>query len=94
MLHSTRLVYEKHHDGGSLRGPEIITDTTMPPFGVAETLVPAGVPAHETFAFWLSTHRDDTWPTGQRFWRTAVLRECLPSDATELAFEAIAPLVG
>ncbi len=66
---------------------QIETDTPMPPFGVAEALTPASGPY--MFRFWLQTH---TEPLGAKFWRTAVLRECLPNPADELLFVALAPV--
>lgn len=66
-------------------GPEIITDTAMPPFGVAQLLVGDTVPSTDLFRFWLLSHAA---AEGRRFWRTAVLRECLPSAATVMEFTA------
>jgi len=69
---------------GTLR---IETNTLMPPFGVAEALAP--VSGTELFLFWLQTHTD---PLGAKFWRTAVMRECLPNP-DELTFVALSPVV-
>lgn len=63
---------------------EIETDTPMPPFGVAAALAVKDEP--DLFLFWLYTH---TEPLGATFWRTAVLRECLPNP-DELSFVALA----
>ena len=63
----------------------IETDTSMPPFGVAEALTPASGPY--LFRFWLQTH---TEPLGPKFWRTAVARECTPDPDSELTFVALA----
>jgi hypothetical protein len=72
-------------------GPEIITDSCMPPFGVAEVLLGT---QPDLFQFWLLTHRQDiALVTGPMFWRTAVLRECLPREidvAAGLQFTALA----
>ena len=67
-------------------GPEIITDTPMPPFGVAELLVDKAEHGPDLFRFWLLSHTDVNMIAGPRFWRTAVLRECLPSADTALEF--------
>lgn len=64
----------------------VCTDSKMPPFGVAEAIVPQA----DAFAFWLLTHRD---PLGALFWQTAVLRECLPSPERDLEFHADGPLM-
>jgi hypothetical protein len=66
----------------------IETNTLMPPFGVATALAP--VDGTELFLFWLQTHTD---PLGAKFWRTAVLRECLPDPDGELMFVAMSPIV-
>lgn len=67
---------------------KIETDTLMPPFGVAQALLP-DMDRTELFLFWLQTH-----DTVQRvvFWRTAVLRECLPDPDDELSFIALSPV--
>ena len=70
---------------GTLR---IETDAPMPPFGVAEVLAPVTGP--DLFLFWMQTH---TEPLGPKFWRTAVLRECLPDPDGELMFVALSPVV-
>jgi hypothetical protein len=57
----------------------------MPPFGVASALAPIDGP--DLFLFWLQTHTD---VLGARFWRTAVMRECLPDPDGELTFVALA----
>jgi len=74
------------------------TDTKMPPFGVAESLVDmsritdlpptlaASFTPSDLFRFWLLSH-DAT--LGALFWRTAVLRECLPSPDSTLDFVAL-----
>jgi len=67
----------------------IETNTLMPPFGVAEVLAP-GVSGTDQFLFWMQTHTD---PLGPKFWRTAVLRECLPGPDDELTFVALSPVV-
>lgn len=66
----------------------IETNTQMPPFGVAEALAP--VRGTELFLFWLQTHTD---PLGAKFWRTAVMRECLPDPDGELMFVALSPVI-
>jgi len=71
-------------------GPEILTDTPMPPFGVAEALVDKVEHGPDLFRFWLLGHADVNCVAGPRFWRTGVLRECLPSPDTALDFEALA----
>lgn len=63
---------------------QIETDTLMPPFGVAAALSVKDEP--DLFQFWLYTH---TEPLGALFWRTAVMRECLPNP-DELSFVALA----
>jgi len=71
-------------------GPEIVTDSQMPPFGVAEALLG---PTADLFQFWLLTHHDNALVVGPQFWRTAVLRECLPRAidiAAGLQFTALA----
>ncbi len=74
---------------GTLR---IVTDTPMPPLGVAVLLAP-DVPGPDIYAFWLNSHRDVNMYEGKRFWRTAVMRECLPSTDDVLDFIALgAPL--
>lgn len=70
---------------------QVETDTLMPPFGVAEVLVDATwLAASDPFRFWLQTHTD---PVGPKFWRTAVLRECLPDPDGELMFVALSPVI-
>jgi hypothetical protein len=69
-------------------GPEIITDTPMPPFGVAELLVDYGL-GPDLFQFWLLSHTDTNVFAGRRFWRTGVLRECLPGVDSALEFAAL-----
>jgi len=70
-------------------GPEIITDTPMPPFGVAEALVDKTEHGPDLFRFWLLSHTDANRVAGSRFWRTGVLRECLPSADEALTFTAL-----
>lgn len=67
----------------------IETNTPMPPFGVVEAIMPSACGPDE-FLFWMQTHTD---PLGAKFWRTAVLRECLPNPDSELAFVALSPVV-
>lgn len=71
------------------RVPEILTNMLMPPFGVAEAI--ALVDSRDAFAFWLQTHTDTC--NGPRFWRTAVMRECLPDPDSELTFVALSPII-
>jgi hypothetical protein len=73
-------------------GPEIITDTAMPPFGVAQLLVGDTVPSTDLFRFWLLSHTDVNMIAGPRFWRTAVLRECLPDVDAALEFTTFTAL--
>lgn len=69
----------------------IETDTLMPPFGVAEALVDETWLGHtDIFRFWLQTHAE---PRGPLFWRTAILRECLPDPEIGLQFAADGPLM-
>jgi hypothetical protein len=71
---------------------QIETDTSMPPFGVAEALVPDWK-SSTLFEFWLLSHNDNaTGFQGPRFWRTAVARECTPDPDSELTFVALAPV--
>lgn len=73
-----------------LHGCQIQTDTTLPPFGVAQSLALDSVGSvPDLFRFWLVSH---AYPLAARFWRTAVLRECLPDPTSDLNFEALAPL--
>jgi hypothetical protein len=65
----------------------IETNTPMPPFGVAEALAPAT--GTELLLFWMQTHTD---PLGAKFWRTAVMRECLPDPDSVLTFVALSPV--
>lgn len=63
----------------------------MPPFGVAEALAPIDlVGSADLFQFWLQTHAE---LLGAKFWRTAVMRECLPDPDGELLFVSLSPLV-
>ncbi len=82
-------------------GPEILTDSRMPPFGVAQMLVDytrlgddpdplTALPSSDLFRFWLLSHTDMNVLYGAKLWRTAVLRECLPSPDAVLNFEALA----
>jgi hypothetical protein len=71
-------------------GPEIITDMRMPPFGVAETLVDKTEHGPDLFRFWLLSHTDANMIAGPRFWRTGVLRECLPRPEIEMNFVVLA----
>ena len=70
---------------------QVDTDTLMPPFGVAERLCDETwvTQPSDLFRFWLQTHVD---AIGPRFWRAAVLRECLPDPVSDLRFEADGPL--
>jgi hypothetical protein len=70
-------------------GSEIITDSVMPPFGVAELLVDKAEHGPDLFRFWLLSHSDTNMIAGPRFWRTGVLRECLPSADGMLEFTAL-----
>jgi hypothetical protein len=85
-------------------GPEIITDTPMPPFGVAELLVDCtrlgatpdpltALTSTDLFRFWLLSHTDTNMIAGPRFWRTGVLRECLPSADSAMEFMALGELL-
>lgn len=65
------------------------TNTLMPPFGVVEAIMP-NVCGPDEFLFWMQTHTD---PLGPKFWRTAVLRECLPDPDGELMFIALSPVI-
>lgn len=69
---------------------QVDTDTLMPPFGVAEALLPT-LSGADLFRFWLQTHVDSV--DGPRFWRTAVLRECLPDPDGELMFVPLSPVI-
>lgn len=70
----------------------IETDTQMPPFGVAEALIDTSVVQQpDLFQFWLLTHSPAS-ALGAAFWRTAVLRECLPDPVGDLEFVALAPV--
>lgn len=71
-------------------GPEIITDPPMPPFGVAEALTDKIQHGPDLFRFWLLSHHDANMIVGPQFWRTSVLRECLPSHDAPLDFVALA----
>lgn len=79
------------------RPHNVTSDPEMPPFGVAEALVECRATAFEQgdlFQFWLLTHSDDVAHIGPTFWRTAVLRECLPRAVdvdAGLQFVALAP---
>lgn len=67
--------------------PTIVTFPAMPPLGVAVELCQRFVKSQpDLVAFWVKTHEVRN---GQQFWRTAVLRECLPSIDASLTFEAI-----
>jgi hypothetical protein len=71
----------------------------MPPFGVAEALVDSAsrgtaLTGTDLFQFWLLTHDEACVVTGSKFWRTAVLHECLPRAVdvdAGLQFVALAP---
>lgn len=67
----------------------IETNTLMPPFGVVEAIMPSACGPDE-FLFWMQTHTD---PLGPLFWRTAVMRECLPDPDGELMFVALSPII-
>ena len=56
----------------------------MPPAGVADLVLDGLADSVERFRFWLLTHTEFN---GQQFWRTAVLRVCLPDPALPLRFE-------
>lgn len=71
---------------------QILTDTPMPPFGVAESLMP-DQKGPDLFAFWLVSHHDTEIWRAREFWRTAVLRECLPSADANLDFVALGELL-
>lgn len=62
----------------------------MPAFGVALTLVGDVVKHGELFSFWLESHADQNALVGPAFWRTGVLRKCLPAPDADLHFEALA----
>lgn len=59
------------------------TDTKMPPMGVVEEICTAS--PVDKFMVWLATH-DLSLVDGARFWRVAVLRECLPNPDGEFEF--------
>lgn len=64
----------------------VLTDTSIPPLGVADMLLGTTTDSVERFAFWLQSHNE---PLAPRFWRTAVLRECLPDpECLRFGFEA------
>jgi hypothetical protein len=77
----------------NFHGPEVITDTSMPPFGVAEALVNKAEHGPDLFRFWLLSHTDANMIAGSRFWRTGVLREYLPSADGTLTFQALGELL-
>lgn len=63
------------------------SDPRFPPMGVVDELLKTtGADSYERFLCWLFT--STCTELGARFWRTAVLRECLPSPDQELTFEA------
>lgn len=67
--------------------PTIVTFPVMPPLGVAVELCQHFVTSQlDIVAFWLKTHEAHN---GRQFWRTAVMRECLPSVDDNLIFEAV-----
>jgi hypothetical protein len=83
-----------------VNGPEIITDTPMPPFGIVQLLVDCTrlgdnpdplteLTSADLFRFWLLSHTDANMVASQRFWCTGVLRECLPSADGTLEFTAL-----
>ena len=65
---------------------KIRSEPEMPPLGVCHLLAPDSVDGPDQLRFWLLTHNSFD---GKRFWRVAVLRECLPAADDGLEFEAL-----
>jgi hypothetical protein len=60
--------------------------------GVADLILQEVEPdSVERFRFWLFTQAS---PFGEEFWRTAVLRECVPDPGGVLSFVAYAAPLG
>jgi hypothetical protein len=72
--------------------PQSRSDPTYPPMGVADELLKNAADSVERFQFWLFASA--CTELGARFWRTAVLRECLLPPETEPVFEALAEPLG
>jgi hypothetical protein len=61
--------------------------------GIADEFLKDSASSPDRFLFWLLSTGGCT-ELGARFWRTVVLRECLPSPEAELSFEAFSGPLG